>query len=248
MNKIFKNLSSAHIAVIGLLLIVAGQAISWRFLKIDMGILVANVGALLLIVGLLQWLFDEESRASLVKSIADSVSKRISEHDRSGRTGVRDCITDSKEITAPPQSDELEGAQKLIIGFQYSDGLVDRYRQIIERRIAANLETEIAHVRADGLAAEYLRHWMGRPVDVPQKVNDVLGLIGRYFGTSGLVRITSFDYVLRYSFVYTESLVWLTFMTNTHLRQPLIPALKAESGTPLYEFLKRDIAALGLSV
>ena len=243
-----RKFSPTFIGLGGFALMFVGQGIKFTFLKVDVGALIVNVGALLLVVGILQWLFDEDSREELVNHVSDRVVRRLDEHDHCARLGIHDCLADAKDICGPQYAEDIQTARILAIGFQYSDSLIGRYQRIIQNRIDANLQTQLVHLQPNGAAAAFLAQWTKHPIDLQRKVSDLLDFVSRTFRDSDLVRLISHDVVIRYTFVYTESAIWLTFMSNSHMHQALIPAIKVENPSPLYDFLKSDIEAMGVTV
>jgi len=57
----------------GLLLILIGNAFDYRLLKVNVAELLAHIGALLLIVGLLHWIFETSMRRQMMREIVETV-------------------------------------------------------------------------------------------------------------------------------------------------------------------------------
>ena len=122
----------------------------------------------------------------------------------------------------------------------YSAGVIVRFESIINARIALNKVTQILHSAPDGIAKSYLENCLS--------ASRFLGLISDRFAQSSKVRTISHARVLRYSFVYSDDSIWIIFLTNSAGYEAAIPAFKISSGTPLFEFFKRDIRDLGATV
>ena len=63
------KLTTRNLAILGIALIVAGNSFSWTTWNIKAHELLANVGALILVIGVLQWFFDENSRQQLIDRV-----------------------------------------------------------------------------------------------------------------------------------------------------------------------------------
>ena len=246
-NLRFK-LTTSQLVIIGLVLILLGNTFSQTYLNVKLHELLANVGALFLLVGTLQWFFDEDSRKELVGEISDNVREYLNKRDRFSELGISDCLIDSKGIGANGYQEEFIDSDKFAIGIHYSDGTVVRFEKIINERIALKKTTEIAYVNEAGLAANYLSQSHATPVNLHQKISQLLGVVNSRFASSPFVKLIQHDRVLRYSFIYTEACIWITFITNSDTYQPQVPTLRISAESDLFEFFKSDIQHLGVSV
>ncbi len=82
------------LALIGIVLIVIGNMIDFEYWKIDFGENISGIGALLLIIGILQWLFDRHVRAEFFADIRDEILG--SSH--AAKSGICDFYADSKSV------------------------------------------------------------------------------------------------------------------------------------------------------
>jgi hypothetical protein len=221
---------------------------SWTTWNIKTHELLANVGALILVVGLLQWFFDEESRQQLIERIISAIGEYLTRRDHFHRLGATECTADSKTITSEPWAKDLIDAKSLAIGIHYSDSLIARFESIIRARIAQNKITQILHSDPNGLARTYLEKCLSVPVDLPSKVSRLQEVVATRFDESSKVRMIQHSRVLRYSFIYSEEALWIIFLTNSDGYEPTLPAFKISSGSPLFEFFRRDIKDLGAAV
>jgi hypothetical protein len=206
------------------------------------------VGALILLVGTLQWFFDEDSREEFVGAISDNVREYLNNRDRFSELGISDCLIDSKGICVNGHQEEFIGSEKFALGIHYSDGTVARFEKTIRERIALNKITEIAYVDATGIAAGYLSNCLAATVNLQEKITQLFGVVSSRFSASPYVKLIKHDRVLRYSFIYTEKCIWITFLTNSAPHEPEVPALRISNESALFEFFKRDIQHLGVSV
>lgn len=248
MNRLKSKLTTSNLITLGLLLILLGNAFSWIFLNIKVHELLANLGALFLLVGTLQWFFDEDSRQKLIAQVSANVREYLKNRDRFSELGISDCLIDSKGISANGQVEEFINSQNFAIGIHYSDGTIVRFEKIINERISQNKFTQIAHVSDCGYAASYLTHSHSNPVNMQQKVSQLLGVINSRFSNSPLIALIKHDRVLRYSFIYTDKCIWVTFITNSDQYQPQVPSLRISSESELFNFFKQDIQNMGITV
>lgn len=220
----------------GLLLILIGNGFNFTILKIDIDSLVVNIGALLLVVGALQWIFDEGLREEIVQEI--SVAALGS--DRIYKSGIRDCLDNSKKID---EESIWKATESLVIGVHYSNRFFDDHEEVIKHRINSNKETHIFHIEETSVAATYLRQSHSGRSDIGEKTKNLTDLIEKEFGASPLIKVIKHNRVLRYSFIKTDQTVWVRFFTNSE-GYSAIPAIKVEIGSPLFEFFQKDIGRL----
>jgi hypothetical protein len=242
------KLTTRNLAIIGIVLIAAGNAFSWTIANVKIDQLISNLGALILVVGVLQWFFDEESRQRLIDRINVQIEGYLAKRDNLTRLGATECTIDSKSIVSQPWADELIEARTLAIGIHYSDGVIVRFETIIRARMAQNKITQVIHSDPNGLGRSYLEGCLSIPVDLEQKVARLQQLVATRFEQSSKIRMISHKRVLRYSFIYSERAIWLIFLTNSDGYEPALPAFRIAGGTPLFEFFKRDIADLGAAL
>jgi len=241
------KLTTRNLTIIGIVLIIIGNSFSWTVWNVKLHELLANVGALILVVGVLQWFFDEESRQHLVDQLTSQIGVYLNRRDNFASLGATECTLDSKSIISEKWAAELIGARPLAIGIHYSDGIVARFEPIIRTRIANNRTTQILHSDPNGLARSYLERCLSVPVDLPAKVSQLQQLVSSRFSQSSKIRLIQHGRVLRYSFVFSEQALWLIFLTNSDGYEPALPAFRISAGTPLFEFFKRDIQDLGIA-
>jgi hypothetical protein len=247
-NDLRSKLTTRNLIISGIILIVASNTFSWTIWNVKLHELLANIGALILVIGVLQWFFDEESRQQLIDQIIVALANYLNRRETLDQLGVADCITDSKAIVGERWAQELVSARVLVIGVHYSDSVIVRFESIINARITQNKITQILHSAPDGIAKEYLENCLSVQTNLESKVSRFLRLIDERFSQSAKVRTIPHHRVLRYSFVYTEQFIWLVFLTNTDGYEPAIPALKVSSGTPLFDFFQKDIRDLGATL
>jgi hypothetical protein len=92
---------------VGALLILFSNSFQATFLNVKLHEYVASIGALLLVVGTLQFFFDERMRNDLLGDVRAFLEKR----DRLGGLGLADVFEDSKQIAT--LTDELAAVPKV---------------------------------------------------------------------------------------------------------------------------------------
>lgn len=231
------------LCVIGLILIIAGISIDYKVLNVKIQDVCSNLGALFLIIGTLQWFFDENSRQGLVNQINDRLDLR----ERLRTLGIERGLKNSKEINIEQQDiADFKVAEKFIIGVHYSDGTIVRYENVIKTRAENKKTTQILHSDPTSqVAKHYLENSQAAPVELKKKISQFKQVLASRFGNDSNLQLIAHDRVLRYSFVYCEKFIWIIFMTNSSSYCPEIPALKVHAGTPLFNFFVEDIRGLG---
>lgn len=246
-DEFLRSLTSRNLVIIGLVLIIIGNAFTATFLSIRINELIASVGALFLVVGTLHWFFDEESRQQLVAHVTDRVGDYLDRRDNLAQHGIVNCLLDSKTISDYRWEAELIDSQVLAIGIHYSDGTVARYERIIQSRIAKNKITQIAHSKTGGISQSYLENCLANPIKLTERLGQLQQVITARFGESPYLKLLEHDRVLRYAFNYCERALWIIFSTNTDSYQPHVPALRINAGSELFDFFKSDISRLGVA-
>lgn len=234
--NIISSNSKLLLVVAGLLLILIGNGFDFTILKIDIDSLVVNLGALLLVVGTLQWIFDEGVR----KEIVQEISVATLGTDRIYKNGIRDCLDNSRKLD---EENIWKATDSLVIGVHYSNRFFDDNADIIKYRVQNNKTTDIFHIDETSEAANYLRDSKSGRSDIGEKTRNLIELIETEFNSSSLIKVIKHNRVLRYSFIKTDQAVWARFFTNSQ-GYSIIPAVKVEVGSPLFEFFDQDIKRL----
>ena len=235
-DKIVSENSKLQIIIIGLFLILFGNGFDFTLLKISIDSLIVNLGALLLVVGTLQWIFDEGLRKEIVYEISSAALGT----DRIHRNGVSDCIDNSKKIN---DENLWKISNSLCIGVHYSNRFFDDNTDIIKHRISNNKTTHFFHIDESSSAADYLSSSNSGRSDIGKKTTNLKQLISTEFSDSELIKVLIHSRVLRYSFIKTDQSIWVRFFTNSE-GYSVIPALKVEAGTPMFDFFNSDIKRL----
>jgi hypothetical protein len=237
-SRLISIITQQKIIILGLLLILVGNGFQSTFLKIQVDGVVANIGALFLFVGTLEWIFDETARRELVYEIF----KSIRGDDRIHRNGLIDCLTNSREVN---ESEEWLSAKTLVIGIHYSSRFIEDNLELIQQRTRFKRTTIIAHVKGESPACDYLKKsgsGLSEPIESIRKLKKFVNV---EFPGSPYVEIREHSRLLRYSFIYTEESIWIKFFTNSEGRAR-VPAFRIISKTPLFNFFEDDIRRMGI--
>lgn len=233
-----QNIKVWQIIALGLLLIIVGNGFHYELVNVHLNKLIADVGALLVVIGALQFAFDEHARGILLKSIRELISST----EWLLRAGI-DRATDRSHSIVEFR-DELVLARELTIGVHYSNNSIDRYTEVIRDRIQTKRKTLILMSAEDGPGLAYLQAVLGPDTNLRGAVSKLESFIRRNFESSDLVETKKTPWLLRYNFIATESAIWVIFSPNTPGRVQRIPAVRTYNGSPIFNFFRHDIEAL----
>ena len=224
------------LAASGLLFIALAQTFQLVWAKIQVDHLLAEVGALLLVVGSLHWSFERVLRKEMLREIADAVSGNTLLHD----SGLETCHLNSRQVD---DSAHWSRSATLTIGFQYSSRFFKDFHQVLKQRCAHRLPTTAIVLRGDCAAARYLQESTPGKPSVEARVTEITELLREINGGSKKCALAFHDRVLRYSFIKTDEYLWVNFFTNSAGRSD-VPAFKVRADSPLFKFFADDIKRL----
>ena len=229
------------LGVVGLVCLLAAQGFQRTVYKVSLDDALAEVGALLLVVGVLHFLFEMRLRKEMLKEVADSVLGNTHLHD----SGLTDWKNNSKEVN---ESDHWKHSPVLRIGVQYSPKFADDFYEVLKLRCKAGLETTFLVLVPDGKGAEYLKSTETGFAKVKEGVERIKELARELereakTGANGCVRVRMHDRILRYSFIQTNEAIWVKFFTNSKGKS-IVPAFRLRTDTPMYNFVLEDIERL----
>src|SRR5262249_40998994 len=138
------------LAIVGLVLIAVSQTFSFKFLKIELAHLLAEIGALLLVLGILHVLFELRLRDEMLRE----VSAAVLGNERLHQSGLVDYAGNSRDIK---ETADWVATPDLTIGLQYSPSFIQDYHWVIKERAVAGRCTTILHMSSDSAAAAYLQ-------------------------------------------------------------------------------------------
>lgn len=217
----------------GLVLIIAANTFHLELLKVQVDHVLAEVGALILIVGTLHWMFEINLRNEMLKDIASTAlgSSRIYE------SGLVDCAIDSKKVS---ESVLWIASQQLIIGIHYSPRYLEHMHPTLKERCKKRRPTKIYVVKPESQAAEYLKGSQTRITDIQNEIGRIEDLLKDCDPNQEHIELCYHQRILRYNFIYTEQYIWINFLPNSRIKT-VFPAFKIQAEAPLFDFFERDI-------
>jgi hypothetical protein len=236
-GKLIALITQQKIAILGLLLILVANGFQFSVLKIQIDGVLANIGALFLFVGTVEWLFEETARRELIYEIFRSMRG----DDSMQRSGLMDCMVHSRTLSEP---EEWVKAKTLSVGIHYSPRFIEDHLDIIKERIRDKKKTIICHVGVPTPASNYLKESESGLSEIKSRLETLKTIVRNELQDSPYVEFVEHDRVLRYMFIYTEFGIWIKFFTNSKGRAK-VPAIKIASHTPLFSFFENDIRNLG---
>lgn len=205
--------------------------------KLRLDHLVAEVGALLLVVGSLHWLFEFGLRAEMLREVSKAVVGDTRLHD----SGLENCEINSKQVN---DRAHWSRAATLDLGIQYSPSFFKEFHDVLKARCVAGLPTTVTVLSPTGAAAKYLQDSRTGLAKVAEGVRDIREILAEIdVGPTKHIHLLTHDRVLRYSYIGTNEFIWVKFFTNSSGRA-IVPAISIRAGTPLFEFFRADIGRL----
>ena len=142
------------LGAIGLFLILISNIFNEKILKVDVDDVLANLGALLLIIGILQFLYDTYIRGALFQALLSEILK-----DQSvAESGICEYREDSKSVE---YSEDFLSSEKIIVGVNYSARILDNYIELVNERVRMKKIIVIVHVKPNSKAAGILENEYG---------------------------------------------------------------------------------------
>jgi len=223
------------LALIGLVAIVLGNAIEFKLWKIDFGQNLAGIGALVLIIGVLQWFFDRHVRSTFFAEIREEILG--SSH--AANSGICDFFANSRSVDF---SEYFTTSSSLMIGVNYSGKLIDNCIDLLRERTAKELQTTIVAVRPGSHAETFLAQDYAT-ADIPAGLRKIQELVEHIDPPRQYISVVHVATVLRYSFVRFDSRIWVVIGTNG-LGRRAVPGFFVSSGTPWFNHFVQDIDLL----
>jgi hypothetical protein len=219
--------------VIGTILIGVSNMFQYEWMKVQLDRLMAEVGALILVVGILHWFFEFGLRKEMLREVARTAA---------GSAHVHQCGLDTCSLNARDVDERAHWSQSanLTIGYQYSPSFFKEFHEVFRERCRRGLPTTVTILHADGAAARYLHDSTTGNPTVRQSVSEIVALFREIDPNRDGCKILFHDRVLRYSFIQTNEQIWIKFYANSPERTT-VPAFKVRADTPLFKFFADDI-------
>jgi hypothetical protein len=233
--KLLAALSAGQMAVGGLLLILIGNAFSLELVNVSIDSVLSNLGALLVVVGLLQWHFDNNLRFALFEQIRTEAlaSNRVID------SGICDYYEHSKDVDL---KEFFVSSSDLIIGVNYSARLIDNSINLLDERVKSGKKTTVICILEGSTSATFLGKSYG--------IENIDGDIGKLkrkckeIDPSGkMIEVIQIDSVLRYSFILFDSRAWIVFGSNASGRKS-VPGFFVRRSGSWYTYFSKDVEQL----
>lgn len=224
------------LVITGGIIIGVGEVLELSIGNLHLGPLVAHIGALILVISVLHWGFEAFVKSKLLGEFYSEIMNI--EHIK--REGLVNVYNRGYEYDF---NHAIEVSSKFIIGIHYYEKILDDYEDEFRRRCESGKTVAIMHLPEDfynnpSLAAEFhnVDYYRGCITRLLEKISSIDRDGGRF------LRLQHYK-VLRYSFVQTDSMIWVNVHANGE-HHPQMPAFVVRSGSPLYDQFNRDIEAI----
>lgn len=242
------KIKTYQLALIGLALLMVALFFDHQTIDIHLVFkLVGEVGALLLIVGVLHFLFEHNLRQAMLKDLLHTIvaGKRIVDN------GIVDFHERSQQINELEENmTNWKEAKILIVGVHYDDSFIKQQVEVFQHRCQQAKQTKVILLNPDSLGANYLRHINLKPGEPPPDVVPHVAIITRFlthFDTAcqndQYIQFYLHNCVLRYCFIATEDFIWINLFLNSKGASK-IPAFKVKAKSPIYNLFWGDIQRL----
>lgn len=223
------------LALAGTVLVILGNAIDCTIWRVSVGSQFANIGALLLIIGVLQWFFDRKVRNSFFLEI----KREIVGSSHLANSGISDCYSDSRDVDF---TEHFFSSQEVIVGVNYSAKLIDNSITLLQERVSRKLHTKIAVVDPGSEAARFLAADYDL-AEISHGINKIEQIVDQLDRNRTYIEIVKLKTILRYSFVEFDSRIWVVPGTNG-LGRRAVPGFFVTSPGPWYAHFDEDIKLL----
>jgi hypothetical protein len=226
----------------GLVLILLGNAFEFSILKIKLGDQLVQVGSLLLIVGLLHWIFETRMKRQFMREIVDTVVGA----GRTSSSGIVDFTHNSRSVD---YKNIIRLAKQVTIGEHYSSRFFEDHAPEIRARLSRGAQMTAILLKPKTLAFDYLKESGSGHGGIDEQITKIREIAtspnasDAHKNKAGRLQIWWHSRVLRYSFIMTEDLIWVRFFTNSS-GYSLVPAICVVKDTQLYDFFKMDVNRL----
>ncbi len=222
----------------GLVFILLSFAFKGHLEKEFFAQIIAEVGGLFLVVGVLHWMFEYNMREEMLREI----SRNVLGNERIHQSGIIDCYDSSRELKH--HLEDWKKAEQLMIGAHYTESFFSNYSEIFETRCKHQRSTTVLLSDPDGLGIQYLKNSDPEIPNVKERVDRIIKLLtGPPYGCSKNMHIFLHPVILRYLFIASEDCIWFIPMLNSKGRSA-IPTLQIRAGSELYRIFYEDIERL----
>lgn len=222
--------------IFGLLLIIAANAFDYTIFKIDIDETVASLGALFLLIGGVQWLYDISIRKQLFEEITSLTIQNMNVI----KSGIDNVISNSKDVN---YSDSIRQSSSLTIGLNYSPRILEDYIDEFKERVGNKLNTQIIILNPSSSAGKYISS-IEEDEHIPPNLKKIKNIIVDIEKSGkGKISIIEHSTILKYSFLKADMGIWIKPYKNSQGRSK-IPAIRLKRDSDLFNFFKNDIESL----
>lgn len=234
--RLRSHLATAFIIIVGLGLIVLANSFGLELEKVRIDRLLAEVGALILVIALIHWLFENYVRENFFEEVRETIvgSKDV------GLSGISDFYSNSRDVDF---SEYFVTAQDVIVGVNYSPKLIDNCIGLLGERVERKLQTTIVVVKEDSPGEKFLSADYGDTANVHNGLSKIRSIVSQLNGEQSLIKIVTTPTILRYSFVKFDGRIWVIVGTNGQGRRD-VPGFFVRHGTPWFTHFSNDIDLL----
>ncbi len=230
------KLAAAGTIVVGLLLIILGNAFKQKFVGVDLETAVSNIGALMLIIGTTQVLYDAFVRHQLFADLRSTILGLQSVEN----SGIVSFESDSKDADL---TDLFLKSAKIAIGTNYSSKVLEHWTSQIKQRSTRTCSIRIMYVKEGSETQTYISKLYG-PIDgMKSSITKIEEITNSLRNEKTIITTHEIDRFLAYSFIEFDNAIWIVPGTNGPGRRP-VPGFLVEEGSPWYEHYTSDIAAM----
>jgi hypothetical protein len=234
--RLRSHLVAALLVISGLVAILISNVFTARVLKVDLDHVLGEVGALILIVGLLHWFFDNLVRKYFFNDVRETIigSQSVS------ASGISEFYSNSKDVDF---SEYFLSSAKLVIGVNYSPKLIDNCIDLLERRTRTGQPTTIMVISKDSAAEHFLAHDYKIKDTIKGDLEKIENIVRQLNREHNHIKIVRLDTILRYAFIRFDSRIWVIPGTNGKGRRE-VPGFYVRHGTPWFDHFSHDIDLL----
>lgn len=194
-----------------------------------------RVGEIFLVVGTLQWFFDNHLRANFF----EEVRLEIVGNERVAKSGICDFLENSRDANF---RELFLSSKELAIGVNYSPRLIDNTIELIKERTKKRKKTTIFTIDKDSYARDFLKNDYPN-ASIDEGLARIDAFLDEFDANRKFVNILRFKTVLRYNFIKFDSRIWIVVGTNGLGRRP-VPGFFVSIGSSWFEHFRIDIEKL----
>jgi hypothetical protein len=236
MSRMRGHLMATVLIIIGLVFILAANLFTLDLLHVHIEEISAHIGALILIIGLLQWLFDMFVREEFFNDIRDTIIEAQSVQ----RSGFCAFYSNSRGADF---SELFLTSNSVVMGMNYSSRMIDACHGVLSRRTESNLPTRIVVLKEGSPAHKFLSEQLNADATIKGNLEKIASTVNDLDQGRGLITLMGSSTIFRYSFIRFDSRIWIVFGTNGLGRRD-VPGFFVAHGSPWFNHFQDDVNRL----